>query len=306
MTKEEAKNISIIAYLSSRGLKGEQKGNKYFFSSPFSSDRQFSFCVYPTNTFYDWSTGISGDIIALVKNLECCNFYEALEHLSTSSFDNIIPNYKKYNQSDTLFNSFNINRYINTNIGNNNSIKEYGLSRGITDGYLCGVYFKKELNKWIRHSAMMFEHRDLNLNVTGVKFRNINNDVENRFSARGKIGFYVLENIISNSYESPVVYLVEGEINANSLWMHLKENKISSVVLSFGGVASAPKELPHKFKNLKTKIIIDYDGNEDLYNERIKNYSHLGGEDIKLILPKGEDINSLYCQNKLNLITNLI
>ena len=57
---------------------------------------------------------------------------------------------------------------------------------------------------------------------------------------------------------------------------------------------------------MKIKLIIDYDGNETLYEERFKLYAHLNPEPIRLILAKGEDINSLYNLNKMYVIENLL
>ena len=77
-SRQQFKKMSITSYLIDRGMfpeKGEKfdRSNKTWFSSPFSNDSSPSFAVYEsTNTFYDWSTGIGGDLINLVMNLEGC------------------------------------------------------------------------------------------------------------------------------------------------------------------------------------------------------------------------------------------
>ncbi len=64
--------------------------------------------------------------------------------------------------------------------------------------------------------------------------------------------------------------------------------------------------LLQEYRELKKKLIIDYDGNEELYQQRLKLYEGLGAEPIKLILPKGEDINSLYCKKQMWLIEHML
>jgi len=65
--------------------------------------------------------------------------------------------------------------------------------------------------------------------------------------------------------------------------------------------------LPDRYKDIDDKrLIIDYDGSEEKFQERIKKYEHLGMKVVKIPLPKGEDINSLHVENKLYTINNLI
>jgi hypothetical protein len=66
------------------------------------------------------------------------------------------------------------------------------------------------------------------------------------------------------------------------------------------------KELPEHLQNSKIKLIVDFDGNEKLYQERLRLYKDLGAEPIKLILPKGEDINSLFVKKQMYLIEHLL
>lgn len=307
-----AKTKSIVDYLHSRGIETRQNGSKTFCSSPFSRDSNWSFCIYPSNTYHDWSTGANGDLLDLVQRLELCTFPEAIAHVLEGEFKTIRPNYKKYREEEIVYKDFKLDKYINNNRREISEIREYANGRGIVEGYEPGIFFTRDGDDWIRNPAVMFPHVDENLNICGVKFRKINNfdrkDGSNkpRFSARGRQCFYILENIIEDSFEAPVLYLVESESSANSLWMYCKEIKKNCVVISFGGVSSAPSVIPNKYKDFKLKIIIDYDGDEKLYNERLELYSHLNGEPIKLMLPKGEDINSLYTSKRINLINNLI
>lgn len=309
--KQLAKDKDIVEYLNFSGISTEQHGAKHFASSPFSRDSNWSFCIYPSNTYFDWSTGYHGDIIDLVKRMESVSFVEAVDKLIENDISIYKPNYKAQRATKRDV-PFDYSKYINNSKNEIKLIDDYANGRAITDGYYHGVFFTRNDGKWVRHPALMFLHCDVDLQPSGVKFRKViessDEDGDNgpRFSARGHQGLYILENIIEDSFESPVVYLVESETSANSLWEYTKRLNKSCVVISFGGVSSAPKNIPDKYREYELKIIIDYDGNEDLYNERLKNYSHLNGEPIKLILPKGEDINSLYCKNKINLIKNSI
>ena len=83
----------------------------------------------------------------------------------------------------------------------------------------------------------------------------------------------------------------------------MKSIHYSCRVVSYGGVAAVPKELPF---DMPTKIIIDFDGNEKLYEERLELYGHLRGVPIKMMLPKGEDLNSLWVKNKIQIVNKLI
>lgn len=309
---ELARSKSIVDYLHSRGIETQKSGGKYFCSSPFSRDTNWSFCIYPSNTYFDWSTGAHGDIIDLVQKIELCDFKTALNHLVDGDYRPIRPNYKQYRNNEKVYQDFDISKFINNNPQEREQIKEYANGRGITEGFEYGIFFTRDGDSWVRNPSLMFPHVDNNLKLCGAKFRKVNNfsikDGSNnvRFSARGRQCFYILENLIEDSFDDPVLYLVESESSANSLWMYCRELKRNCVVISFGGVSSAPSTIPDRYKDFELKIIIDYDGNEKLYNERLKLYKHLNGTHIKLMLPKGEDLNSLYNNKTINLINNLL
>ena len=109
---ENAKDISIKDYLESRGIKVIQTGKKWFCSSPFSRDSNWSFAIYPNNTFYCWSTGKAGDIVKLVQYLEGCTFKEALEHLSSQTYSPYKFDYEKFKKDDDFWKDFDIKKYI--------------------------------------------------------------------------------------------------------------------------------------------------------------------------------------------------
>lgn len=308
----DVKDISIKDFLEKQGFVFRHAGGgKFFCSSPFSRDSNWSFCVYPTNTYFDWSTGHGGGVVSLYSRLFGVTYSDAYRNLKNeNSYAKYKPNYKQYKQEPNFWKNFDYKKYVNTNEKEIARIQEYATNRRITEGYLPGVFFTRENEKWIRNPSLMFLHRDQNNSICGAKFRKITKE-EPRFSARGALGFYILQ---TNPLVKPTqVYVVESESSANSLWMYLKNlgggfAEKNIVILSKGGVSTAPdaNELPKEFQNLPTKLIIDYDGNEVLYKERLKLYKNLNAIPVKIILPKGEDINSLYCQDKMYLIEHLL
>jgi hypothetical protein len=305
---EELKQFSIIGYLQSRGIDIEQNGKKHFCSSPFAKDTNWSFCIYPNNTFYCWSTGKSGDIIDLVQCLDGCSFQEAAASLVKGGFGLYTPNYETFKGNDDFWKNFDINKYKTKDNDETAKIILYGASRSIHNGYDCGVYFTRDhiSSEWIRNPAMMFTHVDKNLNICGAKFRNINGNSNPRFTTRGRLGFYILDTNFPETWEKKRTWLCESETSSNSLWEYFIQRQRPARIISMGGVSSAPKELPKGMENNNLHLIIDYDGSEELYNERLKKYEHLNVTPIKLILPKGEDINSLYHRGEMWQIENLL
>ena len=300
---ELAKSKSIVEYLTVRGLNVKKRGTKYFCSSPFSSDSEPSFCVYPNNSYYDFSTGKGGDIIALVSELEQTDFKGAVHNLLGNTTSKVKFKRDSYEEAKK---PFKLESYLTTEENYVEQINKYANGRRITEGYVHSVFFNFEDGEWIKTPAMGFVHLDENLEPCGIKMRMLHNESKTRFTARGTLKFYVLENLVEDSFEEPVLYIMESETSANSFYMYLKEQKINGIVMSVGGVSNAPEKLPEQFDNLKRKLIIDYDGNKELFLERLQLYNHLGAEPVKIQLEKGEDINSLYVKNKMYLIENLI
>jgi hypothetical protein len=297
-----AKEVDIVEYLTKNGFVFKPQGGIYWCSSPFASDTEPSFAVYPTkNRFKDFSAGSYGDVIELARGLHNLSFRDAVKHILEDSY--IKWDKKKYKDIDYDKKEFKKETYINRNKNEKELIHKYAQSRGITEGYETGVFFKKVDEEWLRIPCLMFLHQDEDMNITGAKFRNIDRDDPERFSARGRLGFYILENKVADSFESQKLYLVESETSANSLYMYFKQIRHNATVISYGGVAAVPEKIPF---DLPLRIIIDFDGNEELYKERLKHYSHLGGTSIKMQLPKGEDLNSLWAKNKINVVNNLL
>lgn len=299
--KKAAKNVDINEYLAKRGIHEDKPaiGGKTKYSSPFASDSDPSFTVYNnTNSFFCFSTGIGGDIIDLVMALDGVNFPTAIKYLTEGKYDTFEkkPEVKKTTE-------FYLDDHISTNPRVIREVHMYARSRCIYDGYECCKIRKFLNDEWVVIPALGFVHVDENLKPCGVKLRSTTGLGDSRFKAGGRQKFYVLENLIEDSFAPIVLYVVESESSANSLWQHAKENKINCVVISFGSVSTIPKGLPYKYRDIKRRhIIIDYDGSEALFNKRIKKYEILNGRFIKLRLAKGEDLNSMYANGSIKLL----
>lgn len=306
MNLDEVKAISISEYLSSRGIPNNPpQGNKTFFKSPFTSDTSYSLCVYyDTNSFYDWSQGFGGSILDLVMAMDGVSLTDAVNVLSNGDYSKYTRNYKEV--KTRVYKHFEYTKFLTTDKTEIMRIREYAESRNIFNGYECGVYHTLDNGEWVRHPALMFLHRDDQNKVCGAKFRRIINE-NPRFSARGRMAFYILEYADEHNFGPSTLYVVEGEANANSLWEYLKQIRQNCVVVSFGGVGNLPKSLPEKYNNIKErKLIIDFDGDEELYNKRLELYDGFNLTPVKMILPKGQDINYLFQNNKMKLIDKLI
>lgn len=306
MSASEAKKVSIESYLSSRGIKMERRGGLTLCSSPFSSDSNPSFAIYPDNRFYDFSSGKYGDIIDLVKELDNVDFKGAVNNILGGNFSEV-KKPKKMNRKKNR--RFNLDNFLLKDRSKIERVRNYANSRGIERGFYSCKFYEFIDNKFVERIGMGFLHLNKNLSPCGVKIRKIVNDTP-RFTARGKQMYYILSNVDYFNVEDEFyfLYIAESESSANSLFEFLDKNKIPCIVVSFGSVSSIPNELPDGFlsNSVAKFLIIDYDGDEELYKERVSNYNHLGLVSKKVILPKGEDINSFYSKNKMESIEKIL
>lgn len=98
---QQAKKVSIVDVLQWYGFSPLKRGAKWLtYPNPFRSEKTPSFMVCPaTNTFRDFGTAESGDVIDLIKKFENCGFAEAVRKL-TETNQNFSFNGKK-NLSET-------------------------------------------------------------------------------------------------------------------------------------------------------------------------------------------------------------
>lgn len=302
---DDIKKVSIVHFLESIGHKLEKKGNHHTTNSPLSEDTNPSFRIYPENTFYDFSTGIGGSIIDLFMNLYNVNIAEAITMIKGEA-DIPKVEYNKVKKVDITQKKFDIEMYLSKNKDEIRTVIQYIMKRKLTIAdCTAGNYYVYDGNEWHSNLSLMFYHRDEFGNICGAKFRNVRDsdmsDQKTRWSSRGRLFYYTLEHI-SDIHVDPVILLTESETSSNSLYAYLRSvGKTNFVILCFGGVTTSNKSLPIKYAWSNNRyILIDYDGNEDDYQRRIKSLKHFKAKDIKLELPKGEDINSLWVSGKLD------
>lgn len=291
--------VSIVAYLQAKGKSFIKDRKGYWCSSPFSRDSDPSFLVDHNNKWRDFSTGKGGrksGAVSLAFQLD-----GNVDVLRT--IDNVFICTEKAPPMGEPFNNKIPDKYLNISRDEKQMIVNYAKSRGIISGYEQGVYFTKAGENWIRHLSIVYPHKS-DAGIIGAKFRNISGDKKDRFRVRGQLGFYILENKVE-SFDNKL-YLIEGEGNANSLWEYCKLTSRNAVILSTGAVSAIPSKIPDTYKDRDGYLLIDYDGNEEIWQERVKMYNHLNLKAVKLVLPKGEDINSLYVKEQLHLIDNML
>ena len=281
-------SLTVYDYMISKGYQWVRRGSIYFTNSPFNpSDRTPSMALMPSGVFKDYSTGRSGNIYTLLKHFG--------DKPSLSLKSTWVPPAPKVSKP---WNGI-PKRYLEISQDYKDRIKAYADSRRIKEGYLPGATFFQDKGEFKQSPpAVLFPHVNEHSVITGGKFRFI--EGKQRFTCRGVLGFYILENLI-DSFESPEFYLVESESSANSLWSYFKDIGKPCVVASAGSVTSIPKSIPLNYK-MKGNLIIDFDGSEEKYRERLKLFEHLELNPIRLMLHKVEDINSLYAKNQIQWI----
>lgn len=270
---------SVKEYLETKGFRWKQKGELWVTNSPYKpgGDSNPSFILYPSGVFKCYATGTSGNAITLARHfgddLEGISDWEPKPSPPKEPLPGYIPP-----------------RYTEITLTEAERIKQYAEGRRITSGYEAGVWVMKDKTRW---PSLIFPHYDENFTICGAKFRLIDGVNGNRMRTAGRVGFYILD---ARTSLPPVTYLIESETSANSLWEYCKQERKSAVVISCGSVGTVPRNLPFDYP---LKKIIDYDNNPLAYNKRIEKYNHLKGQNIKLKLGKGEDVNSLMVSGEL-------
>lgn len=275
----------IVSYLQLKGYKVTRVGSRYETNSPIKrlrfnqEDGTPSFVIYGDGRAKCFSTGWFGGIDRLAREFgeqvpSTLPDFTPLESKPKTPWRNEVPSY-----------------HLDITPEEETSIRAYAASRRITRGFIPSTFTERGT----RYLALLFPHLNEQGILTGGKFRTISGS--RRFTLRGVSGFYCLEN---EGFLPMIVYLVESETSGNSLWEITKG--INCAILSSGGVDNVPDRLPERYEGLKGYLVVDYDGNEELYQNRVKKYNHLKLEPLKLILPRKEDINSLYCKGEEYLI----
>lgn len=264
---------SVKEYLETKGFRWKRKGDLWVTNSPYKpgGDSNPSFVLYPSGVFKCYATGNAGNAVTLARH-----FGDDLSGIS-----DWVP---KPSPPKEPLPGYIPQRYTEITLTEAERIRTYAEGRKIYEGYTPGVWTMKDKSRW---PSLIFPHYDENFTICGAKFRLIDGVNGNRMRTAGRIGFYILD---ARTTLPPTTYLIESETSANSLWEYCKQEKKSAVIISCGSVGTVPRNLPFDYP---LKKIIDFDGDEVMWKKRITKYDHLKGDNIKLKLGKGEDINSL-------------
>ncbi len=285
--------MGIIEYLTSRGFSFIMKGRLPFTNSPFNpGDKTPSFAVYDNERFKCYSTGKAGNLITLMRH-----FNDTTKPPVSKPLCIKVKEAKDWKGKIPA-------QYLDVTTAEATQAYQYAKSRKLKS-YLPGVSFYFKEGKWERSvPGLIFPHQNNGI-ITGFKLRFVEPVHDQRFTTRGTLGFYIREQLF-DSYHPPILDMVEGEANADSLAQYYWSIQRPSIVMSTGSVTSIPKSLPSKYNGIKARLLVDFDGDSDKWSERVEAYAKLNLEPVKIVLPKGEDINSLWMRDEVGLIDNLL
>lgn len=303
---DKAKNASMLEYLENNGVKLHRRGGRHVCNSVFNEERNPSMMIYPTNSFYDWSSGKHGDTIALVMQLENVGFKQAVSIINNESYGNAeIADAKEYARTKKKKKFF-MRYYLARNREDVVAIKKYASSRSIRHGYFMGQFWQPTgEDEYMKRLGLGFLHKDISGRIVGAKFRGIDN-IHPKYQLRGSPGIYCLENLSYDIEEDTPLYICESETSANSLWNFMMDNDHECIVISFGGNKTFSR-IPIKYIRSENRfLIVDYDGDEKTYEEVLAGYEYLEAKPIKMELEKGEDINTLYHNKEFEKLNELI
>ncbi len=292
---QNLRDFPVVDYLRHKGFVVKKRGNRWFTHSPYRDERTPSFCIFPDNAWVDFgcdgSSPRAGNVMTLAKH-----FGDDLRSMTFSSTWTPPPPVIKAPWNGIP------DRFLEVTEDQRTAILTYATARGVHKHYQPGVFFTKTDTGFDKHPALLFPHvQTIGGSITGAKFRAIEGD--QRYSSSGLLGYYVYKTSCV-SYLNPTLFLVEGEINANSLGEYCDQIARPALILACGGVNNIPNTLPGHLTD--RVLLLDYDGSEAKYRGRVDKYKHLNVKPLKLVLPKGEDINSLYCRGEMRLIDHLL
>jgi hypothetical protein len=292
---ERARAVSIAALLEAAGHELRAVGTVLMCRSPLSLDKTPSFCIFPENRFRCFSSGEKGDVIDLFMKLKGCDFPAALEGLldPAAGLAEAAPRPIVSARPRPVFRPA---EHLWASPSEKVAIGAYAASRGLSMGYReAHVRVWTQDTGWWRTPALGFVHRNATGQVCGVKLRSTDPGFPGRYRMRGEAGLFGLAHVLR---EAPVLFVVESEINACSLFQVLHGLCLSFVVVSSGSVSTLPA-LEGWLLDLEGYLLIDYDGDSRAWAERCARYAPLGLVPLLLPLPKGEDLNTLLCQGLL-------
>lgn len=294
MEISDAKKYPIVDYFREAGIQGRKAGSEILYHSP-AGEKTASLSVNPRkNVFFDYSTGVFGDVLDLIMFCEGCTLTEAIR--ITEGKNRISDfNFEKEEKKNEVFST---SPYYCVDFDKKREVIDYAKSRRIFDDFFACHHYPKWIKSKSNLYGMGFLHRDKYLRPVGVRIRSIDESSQLRWRMIGKSGFYCLETGYVKKKglnANTVVIISESETSSNSLMEWLKMFKYDAVVVCIGGVSSVPAEIPIKYKDARRKFfVIDYDGDEEKYLGRAKRFTHLQATEIKIPTRKDCDINWLW------------
>lgn len=294
----KAKSFPIEHYLNSIGVHiSNGSGRKFFCLSPLTDEKTPSFRVdRSSNRFVDYSSGKKGDVIDLHMALSGDDFVRTVVYLSMKD---IVPYATAIERKPRKINNveeFDVENFPGFNMTDHEMFSAYKYA----DSRLILRYCIKPI-KVLERIGIAFTHKWIYGGVSGFKVRFID-DQQPKFYMLGNTGFCCFES--GSVKDNTPLYICESETSSVSLFYFFLMNNFNAVVITAGGVygVSSIKSgyIPMNYSNLKDiRVIIDYDGDEEKYKERISQYEKFGGRDIRLVLNKGEDLNTLLVSGKI-------
>jgi len=283
MTTQTAKNISIIEFLASQGIKEQTtKGNSYYFKSPFRNETKASFKVDNLlNLWFDYGLGVGGSIIDLVCNLQKTDVKGALLLLGQKE---IKLHEKPLQKNETKKVNYHIQKLQHKAL-----IQYLELHRKIpfplAERYLQEAYYKDKADQKQAHFALAFKN-----DSGGYELRNI-------FQKRSTGNYYTLLKGINTGDR---INVFEGFMDFLSALVYYNKTRLKIDTLVLNSIANKKNAL-EVLGNYKTiNLFLDNDSAGTATKEFFQ--KELTGIEIidysKIIYPTTKDFNQfLILQN---------
>ncbi len=284
MNATQAKEISIVDYLAKQGItEQKQKGDNYFFSSPFRDEKKASFKVDNSlNLWYDYGLGSGGSIIDLVCKLNNTDVSGALQILGSNEI-------KKHKKPAKRFEKRKINYHYQDL--QNKALKQYlemhrKIPFELAKQYLGEVYYKDKKEQKHTHFALAFKN-----DAGGYELRNV-------FQKRSTGNYYTL----IKGQKNTAVNVFEGFMDFLSALVYFKQQKTGFDTLVLNSIANKSNALEVLGNYKKINLFLDNDSpgvatnqffKEQLPNAQFTDYS-------AKIYPNAKDFNNyLIAKSKL-------
>lgn len=289
MTTQTAKNISILEFLASQGIKPDnQKGNSYFFKSPFRNESKASFKLDNNlNLWFDYGLGVGGSLIDLICQLQKTDVKGALELLGKKEI-------KLHDKPASTSEPKKINYHIQK-LQNKALVRYLEFERKIpfslAKRYLQEAYYKDKADQKHTHFALAFQN-----DSGGYELRNT-------FQKRSTGNYYTL--LKGSDKTSTKINVFEGFMDFLSALVFYNRTLLKIDALVLNSISNKKSALEALGTYEKINLFLDNDNagvetrmffQKELQGIEITDYS-------KIIYPTCKDFNQyLILQNG---ITNI-